>query len=236
MRKIFVRMSINERLQSIIDSLYKGNKRAFAISIGVSPTVIENVVGTRKGKPSYDVLEKICVNANVSSDWLLMGKGDMLKNDILPISNNVVDAMPLNIKSANMGKPIPLVHQFAVAGFGNSDFSIAEQDVKEYYVIPKFKYCKVDFMIEVHGSSMYPKYNAGDVIACTILRESKFIQWNKCHVIATQEQGILVKRIKKAPDPNQILAVSDNKDYDPFPIPVDEITGMALVVGVVRIE
>ena len=49
-------MTINERMNHIIKELYGGNKRAFANAIGVSATVIENVVGTRQGKPSYDVL------------------------------------------------------------------------------------------------------------------------------------------------------------------------------------
>lgn len=74
-------MTINERVNTIITELYNGNKRAFSIYIGVSPTVIENVVGTRQGKPSYDVLKKICAKANISGDWLLTGDGPMLKSE-----------------------------------------------------------------------------------------------------------------------------------------------------------
>ena len=48
------------------------------MAIGATPTVIENVVGSRQGKPSFDVLEKICANANISPDWLLMNRGKML--------------------------------------------------------------------------------------------------------------------------------------------------------------
>lgn len=73
-------MTINERMNHIIKELYGGNKRAFANAIGVSATVIENVVGTRQGKPSYDVLEKVCANANMSAEWLLMERGEMLYN------------------------------------------------------------------------------------------------------------------------------------------------------------
>jgi phage repressor protein C with HTH and peptisase S24 domain len=133
-------------------------------------------------------------------------------------------------------KGIPLVELTAAAGFGNGNFAIEKHDVKDYYIIPKFKHIKVDFMIETHGSSMIPKYNSGDVIACSIIKDSKFIQWNKCHVIATIEQGILVKRIRQADDDGCILAISDNPDYPPFLIPKDEITGIALVVGVIRLE
>lgn len=72
-------MSINERFQSVIDVLYNGNKRAFAMSIDVAPTVIENVVGKRQGKPSFDVLCALCANANISAEWILRGEGEMMR-------------------------------------------------------------------------------------------------------------------------------------------------------------
>lgn len=72
-------MTINEKFKQIIALLYGGNKRSFANTVGVSPTVIENVVGTRQGKPSFDVLEKVCANANINPTWLLTGEGDMLR-------------------------------------------------------------------------------------------------------------------------------------------------------------
>ena len=62
-------MTVNERFETIIRVLFGGNKRAFALHVGISPTVVENVVGTRKGKPSFDVLEKVCANANISAEW-----------------------------------------------------------------------------------------------------------------------------------------------------------------------
>lgn len=147
------------------------------------------------------------------------------------------EAIPLaEIKETNKIKPIPLVTEMAAAGFGNEHFSITEKDVKEYYVIPKFRFCRVDFMIEVSGLSMYPHFNPGDIIACTILNDRKFIQWNKCHVIATREQGILVKRLMPSNNKDSLMAVSDNKEYPPFDIPIEDITGLALVVGSVSLE
>ena len=133
-------------------------------------------------------------------------------------------------------KGIPLVNATAIGGYGNNVFSFKERDVKDYYVIPKFKHKQVDFMIEVEGSSMYPKYNSGDVVACRIIKERNFIQWNKTHVIATREQGIIIKRIKPSDTPNSLLMVSDNESYDPFNVPEEEIEGLAIVVGVIRLE
>ncbi|SDC53872.1 hypothetical protein [Williamwhitmania taraxaci] len=72
-------MTIQDRFRLIINDLYSGNKRAFAKSIGVAATVIENVVGSRKGNPSFEVIQKIIfANANIDPRWLLTGEGKML--------------------------------------------------------------------------------------------------------------------------------------------------------------
>lgn len=71
---------INERIQQLIDTVSSGNKRAFSKLLNVNPTVIENIVGTRKGKPGYDLLEKIILSIeNINTEWLFTGKGSMLK-------------------------------------------------------------------------------------------------------------------------------------------------------------
>lgn len=190
------------------------------------------------------IAEILAIYPEINPEWLVLGKGNMLKDMsikfIESINQQNKDEQNTEIIASSLDndeyKKIPFVEQHVVAGFGNADFAITKQYIKSTYVIPKFKNCKVDFMIEISGSSMYPKYNSGDVIACTIIKESNFIQWNKVHVIATKEQGLLVKRIKKSNNTNKIIAISDNPDYDPFEIAKDEITGIALVVGVIRLE
>lgn len=169
----------------------------------------------------------IATYPEVNIEWLISGTGQMLNTEErVSIAKSVTDTQG----------GIPLVSATAIGGFGNFEFSIQATDIKGTYVVPKFQDKKIDFMIEVTGSSMYPKYNSGDVVACRIIRESQFIQWNKVHVVATREQGILVKRLKPSQKKGCILAVSDNKNYDPFEIPLAEIDGLALVVGVIRLE
>ena len=248
-------------------STIKGRILSFLGSEGIKKSDFYQATGlsdsnfkgkNRLSQPGGDMIVKILTTyPNLSADWLIMGKGDMLKGEYTPMplesvsanpakeANHVCpigesakqpDAIPLAEASDLKCKPIPLVTVKAAAGFGGGDFRIVEEDVKEYYVIPKFRHCNVDFMIEVSGTSMFPHYNPGDVIACSILHDTHFIQWNKCHVIATREQGILVKRLLPGDDAQHLKAVSDNKEYLPFDIPVDEITGIALVVGSVSLE
>jgi len=205
-----------------------------AQKLEVKPQYLNAVVHGRRNA-SEKFINKFCLVFEINQNGLFQ---EIHENDLektIPIKKEEVTILN-SIPTVDQSQMIPLVSIAAVAGFGNSEFAIQKSDVKDYYVVPKFKDRRIDFMIEVSGSSMYPKYNSGDVVACTILRESQFIQWNKVHLIGTREQGILIKRIKKAQDEKHFLLISDNKDYDPFVISEDEITGMALVVGVIRIE
>ena len=55
------------------------NKNSFSVKLGVSPTIIHNIIDGRGSKPSYEVLHKIVTTfKNVNAYWLLMGEGDML--------------------------------------------------------------------------------------------------------------------------------------------------------------
>jgi hypothetical protein len=86
---------INERMMELINEVSKGNKRAFSKLVGVTPTVIENIVGTRKGKPGYELLEKIAFAIeNINLDWLLTGRGTMLLNQSPIISAEIPNDTP----------------------------------------------------------------------------------------------------------------------------------------------
>lgn len=213
-------------------------------SCGLSNGYLRNL---RKA-PSAEILEKIfSTYPELNREWVMYGTGDMLRSSVTvpterqprddrEMTDTNTNELRRNYEGASDLKRLPLVTQKAVAGFGNADFAIREEDVKDYYVVPKFRYHQVDFMIEISGSSMYPKYNSGDVVACTILHDGSFIQWNKCHIVATREQGILCKRLMPGSSDDCLKMVSDNENYPPFEVPKDEITGIALVVGVIRLE
>lgn len=220
-------------LEALISHFTNGNKAQFSKLLGVSPQTISAWIA--RNTFDSELIYAKCRYINPS--WLLTGKGDMLvKNDVQQNVETKREAIPAMEGIPSDIAPIPLVTEHAAAGFGNDCFSIQESDVKDYYIIPKFRFNHVDFMIEVSGISMYPHFKSGDVIACTILHEAKYIQWNRCHVIATRDQGILVKRIMPSEKEGCFKIVSENKDFPPFDLPKEDITGLALVVGCVSLE
>lgn len=147
---------------------------------------------------------------------------------------DIIDEPIIEKMKNNIIKPIPLVTIEAVAGFGNTDFAISNADILGYYSVPEFK--GADFMIPVKGDSMETNYFAGDILGCKILRSKSFLQWNKAHVLATKEQGTIFKRLLAGKSHNTYTLKSDNEKYPAFEIPFEEITGIAIVLGFVRLE
>ncbi|WP_300979028.1 helix-turn-helix domain-containing protein [Flavobacterium sp.] len=194
----------------------------FADFLGIKQNTLSN--WATRNSIDYDRIITKC--EDIDANWLLTGKGDMLKKE-----KDLATAAPVHKGG------FPLLPIEAFAGLGDTNVSGVDfETIEERYVIPLFDGLKIDFMIAVRGSSMYPKYSSGDVVACRLISELLFIQWNKVYVLDSKSQGVIMKRVKKSQNPDFILCKSDNKDYDEFEIPRSDIRNIALVVGVIRLE
>lgn len=170
-------------------------------------------------------ITKIIANySDINLEWLLTGKGEMLKESTEPIK------AVAHVSSNENG--LPLIPVTAFAGFGLATFD--DLQIEHFYDVPDFK--QADFLIRMKGNSMYPKYSSGDIIACAIVKETLFFQWNKIYAVLTNSQGVLIKRVKKSTLPDNILMFSDNAAYDPFDVPIRDILKIALVIGSIRVE
>jgi phage repressor protein C with HTH and peptisase S24 domain len=210
--------------------LYLANK-------GVTPYEFYKVSGVTRGilqqsnGISEDNIARFLAYApDVNIEWLITGKGDMLKNDNAGCQRQIEPAhhVPENIQEG-----IPLIPLSAMAGAFTGDTSVMEYEC-ERYVIPAFK--GADFLIQVKGDSMQPTYYSGDLVACQrVPLNDLFFQWNKTYVLDTA-QGPLIKRIRRGSDDEHILIVSDNTEYEPFELSKSQFHGVALVRGLVRLE
>lgn len=218
-------MTINERIEFIIKKLYNGNKRAFSSSIGVAPTVIENLVGSRQSKPSYGVLEKICAIENISPSWVISGKGEMFQSTS---ENHIQNESSLSHTAVETRPRIPFEASAGSLSFISQ--SVMMSQCEQLPIIPRMP--KYDFTIIVKGDSMEPEFKSGDELACKMLRESSYIQWGRPYVVDSMD-GVVLKRIHNAGD--NILCTSDNPRYGEFIIPKTEINHLAIVVGLVRL-
>ncbi len=233
-------INIKKRLLQIADSMGL-SIRSFEIACGLQRGNISNM--TDDSAIGSDKLTKIIDSFPfIDSEWILTGKGSMIKDNVDKSSLKKGEAFKLINESvvpvatpapADTNEGIPLIPVSAIAGFGQGDLSTVLEYECERYFVPLFK--GAEFLITVRGSSMYPKYSNGDVVACKKVSLDTFFQWNKVYVIDS-EQGALVKRIRKGKDEEHITLVSENDKYEPFEIHRNEIRSLAIVIGVIRLE
>ena len=201
---------------------------------GIPVSVAEREIGMTNGSLSKpfsngtniktDTLEKFLKKyTEISAEWLLSDQGEMLK-DV---------SVKSYVKPENEVPELQLIPIDAMAGYGEGGIEVMNFE-GETFKVPTFR--GAEFLISVKGTSMYPKYSSGDIVACKkIPLNDLFFQWNKVYVLDTA-QGAIIKRIKKGKDDNHVLLVSDNVNYDPFELHLSVINAVSIVMGVIRLE
>lgn len=210
-------VTIKERLDYFLAKM-KISQRKFENACGLSNGYMNNL----KKSPSGAVMQRILsAYPYLNQDWLLKGEGNMF------ISR---DEIKEDVKAE---EGIPLIPTNAIGGYisGVSD-PIKDYDC-EKYIIPLFR--GADFLIRVDGDSMQPKYMSGDIVACKRIENPTFFQWGRIYVIDSK-QGALIKRIEPSDEDGYICLFSENEKYKPFKLHADDINGIAIVKGVIRVE
>jgi len=224
---------LNKRIKQLIDFSTNGIVKKFAESIGLPQQTLNRlfVIDHRTGKyplATTEILLKITEKYDINACWLLNGEGEMLRN---PTAQEGTQGLPYKMIPAKNTEGIPLIPVSAIAGFGSGE-QVLDYEC-ERFVIPVFE--EAEFLISIKGSSMYPKYSSGDIVACRKLPLDTFFQWHKVYVLDT-EQGALIKRIEEGETPDTLAIVSDNQEYTSFQLHRSKIYSIAIVLGVIRQE
>ena len=183
------------------------------------------------GLTQADFAERIGVSRDTVINY---EKGESIPTSKIKMLNNLLFEKSSSevVFTKNNNDLIPLIPVEAMAGYGSGSMQVMEYEA-ERFLVPTFK--GADYLIGVRGSSMSPKYNSGDIVACKHLAIDTFFQWNKVYVLDTI-QGALIKRVCKGSDEDHVLIVSDNTKFDSFELHRSEIHAIAIVVGVIRLE
>ena len=208
--------SVKERLIAFMKR-NKISQGRFEKACGLSRGYINNL----RHAPSSDKLQRIfSAFPKMSRTWLLTGEGEML---------NRKDELE---KEGKMELPLIPLNFYAGALTGVCD-SIMDYEC-EKYIVPIFR--GAEFLVRVQGDSMVPKFASGDIVACKrVSLDRLWFQWGKTYVLDTS-QGPLIKRIEKSDQEGYVSIHSNNPQYSPFDLPVEEINALALVIGTIRLE
>lgn len=207
-------MGVKNRLLAFIESLGMA-KTAFEREVGLSNGYISNF----KGNLGADKLEGIlCRFPQLNKDWLLTGKGEMLKpeNDIKEEEKEYSPCEDVTF--------VPLV---PVASKGGN--------IDEYTSSVKLSDCEkilsptpnAEIAITIRGDSMFPKYPNGTIAFIKEIDADLFIEWGRVYVLNTVN-GSVTKVLTPSKKKGYIRCESLNPDkkFAPFDVPMKSIKGI----------
>lgn len=195
-------------------------------SQGLSVTVAERELGWSKSSllkttnVSADrVSEFLHFYKNLSAEWLLRGKGEMLKGE---------DESPI----MNMEKGVPYYDVDFICGFDELE---NDQTRTPTCLIWFPKYERADCWCSVSGMSMYPDICPGDIIALKEIHDFTSMPYGEIYGIVTGEHRT-VKRICKSDKEGYIRLVPTNKsdEYSPQDIPLHKVVKIYKVLAAVH--
>jgi hypothetical protein len=72
--------TVSDRIIQLVNHFCQGNKTAFGRAADIQSGVLAGFVGSRASKPGFEILQKmLTAYPTVSPDWLLFGRGEMLR-------------------------------------------------------------------------------------------------------------------------------------------------------------
>ena len=218
--------TIKDRILTFLES--EGIKKAdFYSTTGISDS---NFKGKNlSSQLGGDAIVKVLTSyPNLSADWLLVGAGSMLKDDLNGIQT-ADEANPSTLPTTSMNPSVgtPYYDVDFIGGFDevfNSQVNIPATNI----VIRGFE--KASLWCNVTGHSMEPKINHGDIIAlhqCTL----NDIQYGEIYAVVLDTIRS-IKILRRSPDPDKLRFIPINtNDYDEQEFDKSRIINVFEVIG-----
>lgn len=217
-----------QRIKKYID--FKGiSAYKFCKELGFSNAFVRNSKHIGSDKASK-ILNHY---SDISPEWLITGKGEMLKNSSKPIQSHTLytDVIIGDIQR------IPLYNMEATASFVEILDQAPELKADQYLSIPNLPKC--DGAIHVTGDSMYPLIKSGDIAVYKEIKDiANNIFWGEMYLISLEvddEYYTTIKYIQKSEEgPEYVKLVSQNRHHGDKDVLLDKIKALALVKATVR--
>lgn len=217
---------MKERLLQLAD--YKGlSVRAFEQECGLQRGNISNM--SENGAIGSDKLSKIIdAISEVNIEWLITGKGAMLKNENTALSDT--SNQQLSISQFKQKGYAPFYSDMPVSAGQYGLVNIEQREKPESWI--KYPGVEADGWFPVIGCSMEPKIHAGDIVGVKQLDRWERIDPDKVYMIITHDDR-MIKHIETDDNDNTILwAISTN--FKRFPIDKNDIIRIYRIVWVGR--
>ncbi|GIM53721.1 S24 family peptidase [Capnocytophaga cynodegmi] len=218
------------RIKEFID--YKGlSVRKFEENVGFSNGAFASQYKNNKSIGSDKIENILRFYPEINTEWLLLGKGEMLKSEtqppveiITPTKVKGRDLMPkvVVVDDADNDR-IPLVPVKAQAGYLNGYGDPEYIEKLPTYSVPTLRNGTYR-MFQVGGHSMYPTLQNNSYVVGEFVENWEQMSDNRIYVVVTSTEGIIVKRvINRLKEYESLYCKSDNRDYPHISVNVQDI-------------
>ena len=241
---------VSQRLQQVLDH-YQLTARQAAVKMGDEKSGKIYKLLSGDAKPGFDTLTQMLeVWPELSADWLVMGRGPMVRGgEAEPAKasgkaqaadskqqsepwKNLGNFKVLTVTVDREGKEntllVPLTAQAGYPSLCNE--AVYLQDMQPYH-LPGFEWGTYR-AFEVSGTSMSPTFGHKDIVVCSVVDRKDLLKPWECYVIVTSE-NLLLKRVSTViTEADETFELhSDNPGYEPYRLPVADIQQLWMVRG-----
>lgn len=209
------------------------NVATLAESLGRSRSNLSTMMNKDCGITEEVMLKLGYVYRDVlNTEWLMSGDGDMLKTDARDKTPDLM--IQERTKSSNTG--IPFFPDLPVTGGSVMQYNdLKVHDTTCSIDLPFTK--TAEFCFPVLGCSMKPTVKEGDMVGVVHVNGFESCNPDRIYLIITRDNERMIKRINRYDKENNcIWLVSDNPQYEPFPIYIDNIVDVYKVVWKISFE
>lgn len=193
--------------------------------IGTNEANIRNYLAGKQ--PKFDTLSAIVEKFEINAEWLLAGKGEMLKSSTLAVTHHTNEV-------AHPDEQSIALYDFPrgnLAGF----FANLPQPVDKF-MIPNMPKC--DGAVYMRGETMRPALNGGDIALYKQINVNlDNILFGNMYLLSFEmddDEHIVINYIQPSENADSIKLVNENSYYPPMDIPVSAVKAMAIIKASIR--
>lgn len=213
-------MTVNDRFEILMKRMGL-NAHSMAAELGFAGPVIYNIIGGRKSKPSYDLLNSIKMRfPDVNLNWLVSNEGEM------ELVNQVSE--PRITYQAKEDHTIPVIPYKSLISSLRT-LSVDEVlDVADRMTLPKWMLRQgTHAAVQVRGLAMQGILHDGSYVIVRRIDQSAWSQFvnGNIHLVYTEDYGIQIKFLKRNErNPSFLILESENSsEHPPINIHFNEI-------------
>lgn len=178
----------------------------------------------------YEVIKAfIDAYSDIDIDWLLTGRGEMLRNATITKHHN-----PRYNEKLKDYEVVP-VYRIEAAANLSTIFENGVEFIDGYITLPDMS--SVDGAVPVRGDSMYPILKSGDMVVYKKVSSPEYIIYGQMYLVEYNWDGdthVVVKYINRSENEGYICLVSHNEYHQPMDVALSDVIALALVKVSIR--